>query len=536
MNQRRGHPKRAAFIIAVSILLSAVPFVTTNGAASSATSAGTPAYVIIQHSLPTGSTQPSAITTDSSGNIWFTEQGSDQVGEYNTTSGDFNEYSIPTPNSIPEGIAVDSRGNVWFAELQPSRLGELVHGTSSITEYVLPPDSTDIPCGPIGVSTRLDGTVWVTCEFSNQIDEVVPGSSGHASISEFNLPIPFSAPLQILFNKGGDFWFTAADANMIGFVTVGNLRNGTSNGINEFAPINDTYRMTFTNPLLSAPITSSLVIPSQIALSPDGNTLWITEHGAGTFDRYDISSKTLVKYWTTRPLNPTYPDSLPNGIAVDSAGIVWMTEHYGNSIARFDPQSESLTEYPIPCCNRTLATTLYLALGNGGSVWFTEFSGNAIGELAPSTTNRTEPLLHVSPQDITLGPTGAQTATLTATQGSAATTSSEIDLYVAGVTPEGSLENLTASFTPSVLALEGENSTGTLTLTSTGLRPGIYYLTVSGRLVGENVTVGIILRLTVTGAQSEFPAELLYVLTGLGILAATSALLIYRRRSSAKRT
>ncbi|MGI0080557.1 MAG: virginiamycin B lyase family protein, partial [Nitrososphaerales archaeon] len=306
-------------------------------------------YQIIQHTLPNGSSEPWAITTDNAGRVWFVEQGSNQLGMLEPLTGNITEYSIPTPNSTVISVATDGLGNVWLTELTANKLGELESGSTSIVEYPVPGAPYQIAghmqfqsCGPSGVVPDSSGRIWVICIFSNQIDEFFPGNGTFLS---FDLPVYQSGPAGLVFDRQGNFWFTAADADMLGHGVVSQLQNGTSNGITEFAPKNQTYSFTFEHAL--GPLgpyqndTSSLPTPSGISLAPDGNTLWITEHVDSSFDSYNIQSKNLVRYWTSKTNGAFgYSVSFPNGIAVDKEGNVWISEHYGNKIAEFNPNSQ----------------------------------------------------------------------------------------------------------------------------------------------------------------------------------------------------
>lgn len=481
-------------------------------------------YMITQHKLPTGSAQPWTITSDTSGRIWFVEQSSNQVGMYDPTTDSFQEYPIPTPSSFPQGIAVGPDGSVWFVEVSTSKLGVLAKGANQIVEYPIPKGPLGLSCGPIGVTPRIDA-VWLTCEFSNQIDEF---QTSTRTFNRFELPVPFSAPLAILFDPAGNFWFTAADAQSLGYAITARLQNGTSNGIQEIAPTNATNRYTFTNPLQSQPIITSLSYPSQLAFGPDGGSLWITEHSGSTFDRYVISTKSLVKYWTSRP-NARFPSSLPNGLAVDDKGIIWITEHYGNVIARFDPVVEQLTEYQIPCCSTSPAVTFYLTIDRMGTIWFSEFNGDAIGELVPEA-NQVGPSLTLAPSAATISSGSSATFSVSVSLPPGGPATSSVVLGISGITFSGALSNATATFTPSVLNVAtGQTATSTLVITNKGLYPGVYYLTVGGRVVGQNLTESLILKLTVSGGGAQ-TFELYALAVGGVASVAVIASLAYRSR------
>ncbi len=481
---------RRGFSVLVACLLLAVAVSPAlSQPAGSETGGALPLYSLAQYPLPSGSSGPLQIAIDHAGRVWFVEQGSNQIGRYDIASKSFSEFSIPTADALPEGIAVDPAGNVWFAELNPNGLGVLFPQNGTIREITIPPAPSGIACGPIGVTPQGNGSIWVTCEFSNQIDEYVPSIG---ILKQFDLPIAFSAPLQVLFDSSGDFWFTAADSGMLGYATTSELRPGTTDGIEEFAPVNGTYLTTIVNPLLpGGQVVTSLAIPSQAAFSLDGGSLWVTEHGASSFDRYDIATKTLTKYFTSPPSSSLYSQSLPNGIAVDSSGYVWVAEHYGNRVAEFDPATSSMVEYPIPCCKGEIAGTLYLATGANGTVWFTENFGNAIGELSPAGS----PM----PFDLTLNPDAiALPSSGTATLSLAATGTGAISLQAEGISRDDTLENLTLTFDPNTLTLDAARGAAALSLNSSGLSPGVYFITVSGTSSTTGLISSTVLVVTVS--------------------------------------
>jgi streptogramin lyase len=519
---RRGFSTFVAFVL----LMVAFSHAQVQPATSEASGA-LPLYSLAQYPLPAGATGPSQIASDHAGRAWFVEQGSNQIGSYDPSSKSFSEFQIPTQDALPEGIAVDPAGEVWFAELTPNGLGMLSPENGTIKEVTIPPAPDGIGCGPIGVTPQGNGSIWVTCEFSNQIDEYVPS---RGILKQFDLPVAFSAPLQVLFDRSGNFWFTAADSGMLGYATTSQLRPGTADGIEEFAPLNSTYLTTIVNPLLpGGKVVTSLAVPSQIAFSPNGDSLWVSEHGAGSFDRYGIASKTLTKYFTTKPASSLYTQSLPNGIAVDSSGLVWVAEHYGNRIAEFDPATGSMEEYPVPCCKAGIAGTLYLTTGTNGTVWFTENFGNAIGELSPMGV--------AAPFDVSLQPgtvtlsasgTAAVSLTVSGTGGGIGT----LNFGAEGVSRDGALANLTATFDPGTLTPGGTVETATLSLTSSGLAPGVYYITVGGTSSSTGLISSAVLVVTVSqGFQSWWAVATVVILLAVAVLVAVAR----RVRSGTKR-
>jgi streptogramin lyase len=517
--------RRAVALAVILVLIAwAQPFGNTSAQSSVAGPTSQQLYAFTQYPIPQNSSQPGAIAIDRSGNLWFVEQGLNEIGSFNPSAKSFSSYAIPTTGALPQGISVDAQGNVWFSELGPNKLGELQSGRSAITEVDIPPGPEGLGCGPIGVTPHA-GAIWFTCEFSNQIDEYTPTAG---TFNQFDLPLLFSAPLQIVFDSSGNFWFTASDVGMIGHATVGQLQAGTSNGIDEFAPINSTYVTTIANQLLpGGSVMTSLNLPSQIALSPDGSSLWVTEHGASSFDHYEIGTRSLVKYFTSASMTPAYPDSLPNGISLDSLGNIWITEHGANRIAEYSPSTNSMVEFPVPCCGKGLAGVLYLTVGAAGAVWFTEFFGNAIGELSP--TNGAAPAaLTLSPGSIEVGSTGSAALSVeVSVGGTGQPAGGQYSFWASGVTPDGSLRNVTADFAPATLTLvAGSGASANLTITASGLKPGVYYLTVGAASSSTGVISSRFLVLTVTQGNQLLLPE---IAATAAILSVAVALLALRR-------
>jgi streptogramin lyase len=493
-------------------------------------------YKVVQYPLPNASSNPWVVTVDTSGNVWFVEQGTNQLGELDPTTGAIHQFSIPTPGSTPDSVASDSRGNVWFGELTAGNLAELRRGERQVAEHKLPGvevnvagSTQKVDCGPGPVLPDASGSVWVACLFSNQILRFFPSNG---SFARFDLPVFESAPAGITMDGHGNLWFTAADANMLGKAVVSQLKNNTSDGITEFAPLNETYTFRVSHPTSffgsSENITSSLPTPSGIALDPSGR-LWITEHVDSSFDSYDPSTGSLVRYWTSQT-NDAYgfKVSFPNGLAVDPNGTVWVGEHYGNKVAQLSPATGQLTEFAVPCCASTIAGVYSVALDSRGDLWFVEIQGNAIGEIL-RTSGSAGLSISLPGTYASLGADGSMTLPLSIGEAGDANGDNTLSLSLSGVSATGALENMTATFDPEqVNVTPGSHALSNLTLSLAGIRPGVYYLTLTATASG-GVQYSAILRLTVTGGPTSFPLILVPATLAMAVVAAYVAWRLARR-------
>jgi RHS repeat-associated protein len=116
----------------------------------------TPAGVITEFPIPSSSnacgtpspsTCPAAITAGPDGNLWFTEQYGNNIGNI-TPAGVITEFPVPTILSRPFGIVAGPDGNLWFTEILANNIGKVNFGvfprpttttlTGSVTDDGLP--------------------------------------------------------------------------------------------------------------------------------------------------------------------------------------------------------------------------------------------------------------------------------------------------------------------------------------------------------------------------------------------------------------
>ena len=133
---------------------------------------------------------PHLLTSDSQGNIWFTEGFNGHVGEY-TTAGHDVEYDVAvgvcpqgTPGATPppcsgthiSGIAVDSNGLVWFDDSLVGRVGYInpANGLYTTTSLVSSTDTSPHPHD--GLVVDSNNNVWVSEQNGFMLDKLPAGS------------------------------------------------------------------------------------------------------------------------------------------------------------------------------------------------------------------------------------------------------------------------------------------------------------------------------------------------------------------------
>jgi streptogramin lyase len=189
--------------------------------------------VTIEQTFPRGS--PQFMTIDSSGRIWLTLLGTNQIAEYDPSTRRLPSlFNAPTPNSSLQGITVAPDGTIWFAETAVKRVGHL------------------IPC-----------------------------QSGSCPITDFGPPagVEITFPIQLAVDRIGAVWFTDHGSNQFG----------------NFNPTTGAWKV-FPIGYCSASFADCGVgLPNAISVDSNGK-IWFSEHYAGRVARYDPSNGTLIEY------------------------------------------------------------------------------------------------------------------------------------------------------------------------------------------------------------------------------------------------
>jgi len=360
-------------------------------------------------SLPSGS-KPYGVAVFG-GKVYFTERGRKKIGRIDPsvptkitewgTGGLYNEY--------PFGITTDASGNVWFTD-RLRKVSRLTPSTGALRTWTLP----DSPTEPAHITISKDGMVWFT-EYAarDRIGRLNPSTN---KLTEWGVPSPTDAySLDIVEDAMGNMYFTEHNDNQIGKLKPagGTTRTTavaqvavtptsyTTYPISKYvaptskyvAPKSTTVPSTSTGSLTEWTVPTSGSKPAGI-FTEDGTTFYFAEWGAFAWAGNKIA-RFRPQYTFTEWTVPTSGGS-PGGVAV-YGGKVWFTEVKGNKIGCLDPIANTLKEWivPWPYIPPALVQPEGIAV-YGGKVWFTEYLGNKIGRLDPSTNTFTEWLIPTS--------------------------------------------------------------------------------------------------------------------------------------------
>jgi virginiamycin B lyase len=306
--------------------------------------------------------EPSQITVDPNGTLYFIEPGTTSLGSVSVTNPNPVTVTNLPAGSIPDSITVGPDGNLWFTESATGQIGSFkLTGTT-------PPTPTGITAnsGPAGI-TSADGYLWFTQSLSDQIGRLNPTTG---QITEFTAPTAMSSlDSRIVLGADGDLWFTEFGA--IAAFNPSNPNTGT------------TLNVTKTVALPGG----SHEAPEGITAGP-GGTIWYTEGvfnsgftGFASFGVGEINANTgtLIKE------TPVVAASEPDGITAGPDGNIWFTvtgtATVAGTIDSINPSTYKITTLPIPTNVVATPAPIGIVAAPDGNLWFSDSSG-AIGVVA----------------------------------------------------------------------------------------------------------------------------------------------------------
>ncbi len=285
------------------------------------------------------------IASASNGDLWFTQELDNQVGELDPTTGITTEFVSPTSDSEPLGVAVGADGNVYYTEYDGSKIGVVNPSNGTVADYATP-TANSTPYGI--VADPLDGDLWFTEYRGNNIGRIDPATK--AIDDDFPIPTAGSEPEAITVNPSGNVWFTEWEADQIGVL------NPTTGKIHEY-PV--AYK------------------PEGIVADSSGN-IWVSELNFATYiDEYNSNGAQINQY-TLPGAHKAY------GLTLGPDGDIWFTDSSGN-IGTLT-SSGTFAFYPT-----TEAVPVGITTSPDGNIWFTGTGAagypNVIGVVTLSSTS-----------------------------------------------------------------------------------------------------------------------------------------------------
>lgn len=277
-------------------------------------------------------------------------------------------YEVPA-DSRPHDVAPAADGGVWYTAQGSGELGWLDPASGEVREIPLGPGSA-----PHGVIVGPDGAPWITDSGQNAIVRVDPETD---EVEVFRLPSTHpSANLNTAaFDGNGILWFTG-QRGVIGRLdpatgaiqTWDAPRGRGPYGIDATPDGRIFYASLAGNHIAEIDIETAEVrvidppTPGQGARrvwADSQNRIWVSEWNSGQVSVYDPEDDSW-RAWKLPGANPqTY------AVYVDEQDVVWLSDFGSNTLVSFDPETEEFDSYELPQLNSNIRQIL----GRAGEVW-----------------------------------------------------------------------------------------------------------------------------------------------------------------------
>jgi streptogramin lyase len=267
----------------------------------------TPISKSVETPLPTtaGYSAPKFLALDASGNVWFTEPATGEIGELSGTT--FQNFPVLTKSSAPTDLTFDSKGNIWFTEQSGDKIGFLNVTTKQVVETSVTPAKA----APYGIISA-GGQIWFTESTQHALGHFQPSTNGTITIQYVTTT---ANPYLLAADSSGNIWFTEGASGSLGEY------NATSKKVQDFSLASALcgtgagHQNTPTPVATGTPTGCSNVFVDGIFVDSN-NQVWFDESQTGHIGVFSPSTSTATAVSVTN--NPF------DGLVVDgTTGNVW---------------------------------------------------------------------------------------------------------------------------------------------------------------------------------------------------------------------
>jgi virginiamycin B lyase len=277
--------------------------------------------------VPDGS-HPHDVAPALAGGVWYTAQGSGELGLLDPATGDTEHIDLG-PGSSPHGVITDASGAAWITDGGLNAIVRVDASTHEAMVFALPEDHPDANLNTAAFDGN--GDLWFTGQ-SGIVGRLDPSTG---EIAVFEAP-DGRGPYGITATPTGSIFFASLGGSYLGEVAA----DGTVTVIEPPTPGQGARR---------------------VWAASDG-ALWVSEWNSGDVSRYQPDTAE----WTTWRLPGESPQAY--AVYVDEYDIVWLSDFGANAMLSFDPEAERFHEYPLP----HQPGEVRQILGRLGQVWGAE--------------------------------------------------------------------------------------------------------------------------------------------------------------------
>ncbi len=298
---------------------------------------------IEEFAVPGGS-RPHDVAPATDGGVWYTAQGSGELGYLDPSDGSTKEISLGE-GSRPHGVIVGPDGAPWITDGGLNAIVRVDPRNDEPLIFLMPPEA---PAANLNTAVFADGALWFTGQtgFYGRLD---------LSTGDGNVDVRKRADIEVFDSPGGrgPYGITATPSGDVYYASLAG---------DHIAKI-DTESGEATR--IEPP--GSGRGPRRVWSDSKG-VIWISEWDAGKLGRYNPDDES----WREWDLPGEAPQAY--AVFVDDEDVVWLSDFGGNAMVRFDPSDEEFTKLELPDSPGNVRQIL----GRPGEVWGAQSAADSL--------------------------------------------------------------------------------------------------------------------------------------------------------------
>jgi virginiamycin B lyase len=307
---------------------------TTASATPSASAEAVLEFSLQTYPVPAGS-HPHDVAPAEDGGIWYTAQGSGELGWLDPESGEIREVALGA-GSRPHGVIVGPDGAPWITDGGLNAIVRVDPESSAVSAYPLPAEAPGANLNTAAFDR--DGVLWFTGQ-AGYYGRVDPSTG---VVRAFAAPRG-TGPYGITATPDGEIYFSSLAGSYLGAVD----------------------RATGDVTVIDPPTVGAGL---RRAWSDSGGRIWVSEWNAGQVGVFDPETGE----WREWPLPGAGAQAY--AVYVDETDAVWLTDFTANAIVRFDPETETFQSFPA----ESQPAEVRQLLGRPGEVWGAESAADQL--------------------------------------------------------------------------------------------------------------------------------------------------------------
>jgi virginiamycin B lyase len=308
---------------AAGVIVAAIAVGTANGA-----TLGEGQLRLREFDVPSG-TRPHDVAPARDGGVWFTAQGTGQLGWLNPRNGRVRLTRLGA-GSAPHGVIVGPDGAPWITDGGLNAIVRVDPRTRKVRVFPLPASAGYANLNTATFDGR--GVLWFTGQSGiyGRLDPKV------GRVRVFRAPRG-AGPYGITTTPSGDVYYASLAGSYLGRIDV---RTGRA-------------------AVLQPPTRGQ---GARRAWSDSSGRIWISEWNVGKVGMYHPRAKRW-REWRVPGANP-----MVYSVYVDEFDMIWLTDFDANALWRFDPETGRFTKIDLPSADAAVRQML----GRRGEVWGAE--------------------------------------------------------------------------------------------------------------------------------------------------------------------